>query len=340
MITGDYAGTARTIAEQAGLPADDVLTGPEMEVLDDEALAGRVRSVRVFARVLPEQKLRLVRAFQAAGAVVAMTGDGVNDAPALRAAQIGIAMGGRGTDVAREAAALVLLDDDYASIVGAVRVGRRIFTNIRKAMAYVLAMHVPIAGVSLVPVLLGWPLVLLPVHIVFLELVIDPACSVAFEAEPEEPGVMERPPRDPREPLLPRRTVMRALLDGAIALALVLAVIGFARAGGAAPETARAAGFTTLVLLNLGLIVTNRSAAGGTLAALRVPNRALKWIAVGAVTTLAACLALAPLRGLLRFASLSTEELGAAVLAAAAGFAAFEALRAFGRRETPGTPRG
>jgi Ca2+-transporting ATPase len=340
MITGDYAGTARTIATQAGLPAGDVLTGPELEALDDAALAARVATVRVFARVLPEQKLRLVRAFQAAGGVVAMTGDGVNDAPALRAAQIGIAMGGRGTDVAREAAALVLLDDDYASIVGAVRLGRRIFSNIRKAMAYVLAMHVPIAGVSLVPVLLGWPLVLLPVHIVFLELVIDPACSVAFEAEPDEPGLMDRPPRDPKEPLLPRRMVVRALLDGIIALALVLGVVAFVHAGGSGPETARAAGFTTLVLLNLALIATNRSSGGGTLTALRVPNPAARWIAAGAVGALAACLSLAPLRTLLRFARLPALETAIAVLAALAGFAAFEALRAAERRGAARTRHG
>src|SRR6185369_14922157 len=185
MITGDYPGTAQNIARQIGLePAGEVITGPELDRMSDAELQRRIDSVNIFARVVPEQKLRLVNALKANGEVVAMTGDGVNDAPALKAAHIGIAMGERGTDVAREAASLVLLDDDFSSIVEAVRQGRRIFDNLKKGMAYILAIHVPIAGMTLIPVLMEWPLVLLPVHIAFLHLIIDPACSIVFEAEP------------------------------------------------------------------------------------------------------------------------------------------------------------
>ena len=205
MITGDYPGTAQNIARQIGLsPADQVITGPELAAMSDSDLAERVKTCCIFARMVPEQKLRLVEALKADGEVVAMTGDGVNDAPALKSAHIGIAMGGRGTDVAREAASLVILDDDFSSIVEAVRQGRRIYDNLRKAMAYIFAIHVPIAGLSLLPVLFEWPLVLLPVHIAFLELIIDPASSVVYEMEPEE-DVMNRPPRDPSSPLFSSR---------------------------------------------------------------------------------------------------------------------------------------
>ncbi|HEX7285748.1 MAG TPA: HAD-IC family P-type ATPase, partial [Candidatus Angelobacter sp.] len=200
MITGDYPVTAQNIARQIHLKdPEKVITGAELDSLSDSDLKSRIREVNVFARVVPEQKLRLVQALKANGEVVAMTGDGVNDAPALKAADIGIAMGARGTDVARESAALVLLDDDFSSLVQAIRLGRRIYDNLKKVNSYLLAVHVPIAGVTLIPVLLRWPLVLLPLHVVFLELIIDPTCSIAFEAEPEETNVMRRPPRSPAE---------------------------------------------------------------------------------------------------------------------------------------------
>jgi P-type Ca2+ transporter type 2C len=186
MITGDYPQTARAIAAQANIEAGDIVIGSELESMSDAEIMRRVRTANVFARTMPEQKLRIVNAMKVNGEVVAMTGDGVNDAPSLKAAHIGIAMGGRGTDVAREAASLVLLDDDFTSIVSAIRLGRRIYDNLRKAMAYSLAIHVPIAGLALIPLLFGLPLVFWPLHIAFLEMVIDPVCSIVFEAEGEE----------------------------------------------------------------------------------------------------------------------------------------------------------
>ncbi len=201
MITGDYPATARAIARQAGLDADDLVTGEELEQLSEAALAQRVRTATVFARIMPEQKLRIVNALKANGEIVAMTGDGVNDAPSLKAAHIGIAMGGRGTDVAREASSIVLLDDDFGSIVKSVRLGRRIYDNLRKAMGFIFAVHVPIAGLALLPLLFGLPILFGPMHIAFLEMVIDPVCSLVFEAETEEDDVMRRPPRAPDEPL-------------------------------------------------------------------------------------------------------------------------------------------
>ena len=226
MITGDYPITAQTIARQIGLKnPDKVITGKELEQMDAITLQQRIKEVNVFARVVPEQKLILVNALKAAGQIVAMTGDGVNDAPALKSAHIGIAMGERGTDVAREASDLVLLNDDFSSIVAAVRMGRKIFDNLKKAMAYIVSVHIPIAGMSLLPVFLGWKeMVLLPVHIVFLELIIDPACSVVFEAEAEESGIMQRKPRDPGERLFGKRTLAISAAQGIVALIVVALV--------------------------------------------------------------------------------------------------------------------
>lgn len=310
MITGDYPGTAQNIARRIGLhPAERVITGPELDAWNDEELRARILGVNIFARVVPEQKLRLVNALKAGGEIVAMTGDGVNDAPALKSAHIGVAMGGRGTDVAREASALVLLDDDFSSIVQAVKLGRRIYDNIKKAIAYIFAIHVPIAGMTLIPVVLKWPLVLLPVHIVFLELIIDPACSVVFEAEPEEDDVMRRPPRNPREPLFGRRTVLLSLLQGAVVLALVLAVYGLALRRGQNPDEARALTFTTLIVANLALILTNRSWSRTILGTLHTHNRALWAVLGGAAAMLVLVLAVPFLRGLFKFGVLHATDI-------------------------------
>jgi Ca2+-transporting ATPase len=291
MITGDYPATARAIAQQAGLAesAEDLLSGDEIGTLSDEALRNRMATVRVCARIAPEQKLRIVQALKANGDIVAMTGDGVNDAPALRAAHVGIAMGARGTDVAREAASLVLLEDDFASIVRAIRLGRRIFDNLRKSMSYILAVHVPIAGMALLPVLLGWPPLLYPMHIAFLELIIDPACSLAFENEPSESDVMQRPPRNAEAPLFGGATLWLALVQGLGVLAVVLAA--YAWADHRLPEDeARAFAFATLVVANLALIFSNRSGTTSLWASLHIRNLTL-WIVVAlALVLLAAAL--------------------------------------------------
>jgi P-type Ca2+ transporter type 2C len=332
MITGDFAGTARSIARQAGLLENErVLTGPELEGMQDAELQSAVRMVNIFARVVPEQKLRLVEALKANGEVVAMTGDGVNDAPALKSAHIGIAMGGRGTDVAREAAQLVLLDDTFSSIVAAIRLGRRIFDNLKKAMSYVLAIHVPIAGLALIPVVFKWPLVLLPVHVVFLELIIDPACSIAFEAEPEEANVMQRPPRNPQEPLFDHRTLFLSLLQGASVLLIALAVFVIAHLRGEPETNTRALTFTTLLIANLALILANRSWTRVIVATLRSPNPALWWVIGGAIAVLAIVLYVPFARDLFRFSQLHKVDLVICSVAGVFSILWFEALKIFGR---------
>ncbi len=292
MITGDYPGTAQSIAREIGLQHPDrIVTGPELEAMSEDEVSQKIHDVSVFARMVPEQKLRLVQALKANGEIVAMTGDGVNDAPALKNAHIGIAMGERGTDVARESAAIVLLKDDFTSIVAAVRMGRRIFDNIRKAMGYILAVHVPIAGLCLVPVLLKWPLILQPVHIVFLELIIDPTCSIVFEGEQEEADIMDRPPRDPSKPTFSRKLVLMSLLQGIGILAAVLIVfgVGYYRRG-MTESDARGLAFTTLIFANVALILTNRSWTRSILQTLRTPNKSLWWVITGALGLLAVTL--------------------------------------------------
>jgi P-type Ca2+ transporter type 2C len=346
MITGDYPATARAIAHQAGLAQGDgdVLTGDELDRLDDTALRERMAAVSVCARIAPEQKLRIVQALKARGDIVAMTGDGVNDAPALRAAHVGVAMGARGTDVARESASLVLVDDNFAAIVRAVRLGRRIFDNLRKAMSYVLAVHVPIAGMAMLPVVLGWPALLFPMHIALLELIIDPACSIAFENEPAEDELMQRPPRDANAPLFGGATLWLALLQGLGVLAAVLGAFAWASPRIPEPE-ARAFAFATLVVGNLALILSNRSATRSLWATLHTPNRML-WAVIGAaLVLLLAALYLPWAVALLRFAPLPAHELAAACGLGLLSVAWFELIKWHQRRRrwrgSPGdTTRG
>ncbi|MFA4872353.1 MAG: cation-translocating P-type ATPase [Patescibacteria group bacterium] len=328
MVSGDYPGTAQAIAREAGLRSPEYfLTGPELETMDEAALREKVKTVNIFARIMPEQKLALVEALKANGEIVAMTGDGVNDAPALKSAHIGIAMGARGTDVAREASDLVLLDDDFSSIVSAVRLGRRIFDNLKKAMGYIVAVHVPIAGMSLLPVALHLPLALLPAHIAFLELIIDPACSVVFEAEPEERDVMERPPRNLKKPLLSRMTVGVSLLQGLSVLAVVFAMFQIALMMGKGEADARTLAFSTLVFANIFLIITNLSSTQGLVRTLRTGNKTLHWIAAGTLLALLIVLYTPPLRNLFHFSVFHVSDLIVTFIAGIASLLWFEGFK-------------
>jgi P-type Ca2+ transporter type 2C len=310
MITGDYPETAQSIARQVGLTQTEaILTGAELDAMSDSELQQRIHDTDIFARAVPEQKLRLVNALKDKGEIVAMTGDGVNDAPALKAAQIGIAMGQRGTDVARESAALVLLDDDFSSIVQAVKLGRRIFDNLRKAMSYLLAIHIPIAGMSLIPVLFKLPLVLLPVHVAFLHLIIDPACSIVLEAEPAEPNVMQRLPRHPKEPLFGRKTVGLAILQGSGILAVILAIFLVSLYRGQGELAARTLTFTTLILANLGLILSESSSSHLSWKILESPNPTLGWTIGGGLFFLGFVLYVPFLRDLFSFSFLHSIDL-------------------------------
>ncbi len=316
MITGDHAGTAQAIARELGLPSAGVLTGSELDALSDAALRSRLRDVRVFARIVPQQKLRIVEAFKANGEIVAMTGDGVNDAPALKSAHIGVAMGRRGTDVAREAAGLVLLNDDFASLVATIRLGRRIYDNLRKAMSYALAVHIPIVGMALLPVLLGEPLLLLPAHIMFLQMIIDPACSIFFEAEAEEKNIMQRPPRQANETLFGGMLLTSSLLQGAVAFAVAAAIYAWALSTGCDENTVRALVFTAMVAGNIALVFSNRSLNASWQGTWSRGNPVLWWIVLGGSCGLALVLSIPALRGLFHFSGDAPLILGAGVLAA------------------------
>jgi Ca2+-transporting ATPase len=328
MITGDFPGTALAIARQAGISTEGgVLAGTQIAAMDPAALTLAVRSVNVFARIRPDQKLQLVNAYKADGQVVAMTGDGVNDAPALKAAHIGVAMGRRGTDVAREASALVLLQDDFQSIVAAIRLGRRIYENIRNAMRYILAVHVPIAGMSFLPLVFGWPVFLFPVHIVFLEFVIDPACSIVFEAEDSEEGAMRRPPREPAEPLFNAQMLGVSLMLGTSVLATVCLAYWWAAGTGLADAELRSFGFASIVFGNLAMIHATRSRDRIALSGSQRPNLALRWITAGTLGALALSIYVPPVADIFRFAALTPGYLAVAALAGAAGVAWYEAYK-------------
>ncbi len=309
MITGDYPATAQAIAQAAGIGGETVITGTELAAMSDVQLQTAVKTATVFARILPEQKLRIVEALQQDRAIVAMTGDGVNDAPSLKAADIGVAMGGRGTDVAREAASIVLLDDDFGSIVTTIRLGRRIYDNLRKAMSFILAVHVPIAGLALIPLAFGMPLLLGPVHIAFLEMVIDPVCSLVFEAEGEEDGVMARPPRPVTEPLFSVPTIIWSLAQGSLVLGVVTTILFLAPDYGFDIAQVRALTFHSLVLCVVALIFVDRSVSSSIITAIIRPNRALAYVLPVVAALLAITIFWAPARELFKFGALDAQWL-------------------------------
>jgi Ca2+-transporting ATPase len=307
MITGDFEPTALSVAATAGIATTGgAITGDELE-------SGRPipAEARIFARIRPEQKLRLVESFKQSGHVVAMTGDGINDAPALVAADVGIAMGQRGTDVAREAADLVLLDDQFKSIVGGIRLGRRIFGNIRRAMIYITAVHIPVAGLALLPILMGLPPILYPMHLVLLELLIDPLCALVFENEPGDPNAMKQPPRRRDESVFGFRQIIPAILQGSVLLAATLGLYSWMIQHGAQTDEARTAAFIALVVGHLSLAL----AVSAIESRLFNRERIVFWAisgAAAAVLTLSVALPL--FREILRFASLAPSTLGIAIL--------------------------
>ncbi len=319
MITGDYPVTATNIGKEIGIKNPELcITGSELKDMTEDELCERIKEVNIFARVIPEQKLKIVNALKKNGEIVAMTGDGINDAPALKASNIGIAMGEKGTDVAREASSLVLMDDNFASIVGAVKMGRKIFDNLQKALGYIFAIHVPIAGLSLIPVLFAdLPLILWPVHIVFLELIIDPACSLIFEAEKEEINVMSRPPKDINEPFFGAKKILLSCSQGIGILVICLLVYFVGLKAGYTEKSVRTLTFVTLIVSNIAVIISNRSWTSGFFKILTTPNKAVTWIVSGAILFLILILNIPFLLDLFQFEKIGYIEL---IVCTVAGF--------------------
>ena len=281
MITGDHPKTALAIARQSGMSVEDVVLGDALDALSPQALADCVRRQSVFARVSPMVKLKIVQALKADGKVVAMIGDGVNDAIAMQAADVAVAMGKRGTDVARRTAALILLEDDFAALIAGIGHGRTIFTNMQKSMSYLLAVHIPIAGLAISPMLLNTAPLLLPLHMACLELVIDPACSVVFENEPAHANAMQVPPRNVKQSVLEREQIQKAVVRGLFALGMVL--LCYMYAVGQTDDLAlhRSMVFVTLVMGNIMLMTAYRQHQSRA-SAYGLSNPRMVWLSLGA----------------------------------------------------------
>jgi Ca2+-transporting ATPase len=322
------------IAKEIGLKNPDLcITGPELNKLSEEELSERIKEVNIFARVIPEQKLKIVNALKRNDEIVGMTGDGVNDAPALKSSNIGIAMGERGTDVAREASSLVLMDDNFASIVGAIRMGRRIFDNLQKALGYIFAIHVPIAGLSLIPVMFAdLPLILWPVHIVFLELIIDPACSIIFEAEKEESGLMNRPPKAIEEPFFGARKILVSCSQGLGILAVALLVYFIGLRLGYSENEVRTLTFVSLIASNIAVILSNRSWTSNIFKIIITPNKSVKWVIGGAIVFLVLILTVPFLTSLFQFEKISFTEVVISALAGLLSITGFEFYKLIKRK--------
>ncbi|HEY5589193.1 MAG TPA: cation-translocating P-type ATPase, partial [Candidatus Paceibacterota bacterium] len=330
MITGDYPGTAQFIAKQIGIKnTEKYLTGEDLEKMSHLDLADKIKTINIFARVYPEQKLLIVNALKANDEIVAMTGDGVNDSPALKASHIGIAMGQRGTDVAREASSLVLLDDDFSSIVSAVRLGRRIYDNIKRAMGYLLAVHVPIAGMSVLPLAFNLPIVLFPAHIAFLEFIIDPACSTVFEAENEDKNIMKKPPRNLHQSMFSFKTIMISLIQGFGVLLVTFALFYFVIKNGRSELEARSFAFSTLVLSNLMMIIINLSWTKSIHKIIASGNKILFAVFLGAILSLLAVLYIPFMADLFHLAPLYLNDFILIIVAVFVSLMWFEILKLF-----------
>ncbi|MGL4773231.1 MAG: cation-translocating P-type ATPase [Clostridium sp.] len=332
MITGDNGITASSIGRQIGMEfPEDIITGEELNSMSDEELRERVLHVSIFSRVVPEHKMRIVKAFKENGQVVAMTGDGVNDAPALKYADIGIAMGKRGSEVSREAADLILLDDNFTTIVDTVKDGRRIYDNIRKAVGYVFTIHIPIAFASLLGPMLGISssmLLLLPVHVVLLELLIDPTCSIVLERQPAEDDIMDRGPRNPKESILTKGILIKSVIQGLVLFGISFGSYYYFLENGGDERLARTIGLAIIMLSNVFLVQVNsseRDFAYKTIYKLR-KDKVMWGISLGTIIGLLVIL-YTPITGFLKLAPLTLGQFGYVILVSFIGVMWYEVVK-------------